>query len=460
MDDSTARFWDNYISKTNTCNVPNHAKRWYVKHVEAFIKAHPGHRLADTGPDDVTKYLEEIGRKPEFPDWRLRQVTAALRILFIAIIKPDWAEDFNWQTWMEDSRELGIEHATLTRVPDTEVAAATDIPAKAKGGVTHALWQQFPELHERVVAEVRIRGYSIRTEQTYLMWIARFVLFTGFQSVDEIGTDKIAPFLEDLAVKRNVSVNTQKVALNALVFMFRHALKMQIDGQIDFARAKKGRRLPVVLSRGEIEQLLAGIENELHLTMASLLYGAWLRLIECVRLRVSDVDFEYKQIMVRNGKGNKDRVVPLPDKLIKPLQQQLNKVRVLHDGDLQAGFGEVHLPDALARKYQNAATELRWQYLFPSVKLSADPRTGKVMRHHIHENNLQKSIKKAADRKGLSKKVNCHALRHSFATHLLEAGYDIRTVQEILGHADVSTTMIYTHVLNRGGRGVKSPLDV
>ena len=201
MDDSTARFWDNYISKTNTCNVPNHAKRWYVKHVEAFIKAHPGHRLADTGPDDVTKYLEEIGRKPEFPDWRLRQVTAALRILFIAIIKPDWAEDFNWQTWMEDSRELGIEHATLTRVPDTEVAAATDIPAKAKGGVTHALWQQFPELHERVVAEVRIRGYSIRTEQTYLMWIARFVLFTGFQSVDEIGTDKIAPFLEDLAVK-------------------------------------------------------------------------------------------------------------------------------------------------------------------------------------------------------------------------------------------------------------------
>lgn len=193
--------------------------------------------------------------------------------------------------------------------------------------------------------------------------------------------------------------------------------------------------------------------------MASLLYGAGLRLIECVRLRVCDIDFGYKQIIERTGKGNKDRVVPLPDKLVEPIQQQLNKVRKLHDDDLQAGFGEVHLPDALSRKYQNAAKELRWQYLFPSVKLSADPRTGKVMRHHIHENNLQKSIKKSANRNNLPKKVNCHALRHSFATHLLEAGYDIRTVQELLGHADVSTTMIYTHVLNRGGRGVKSPLD-
>ena len=459
MDDSIARFWDIYISKTNTCNVPGHAQRWYIKHVEAFISAHPGQRLADTRPDDVIHYLGEIGRKPEFPDWRLRQLADALRILFTEIIKPDWAEGFNWHTWIQDSRELGIEHATLTRASDAQVAAAKDIPASTKGGVVHALRQQFPELHERVVAEVRLRGYSIRTEQTYLMWIARLVLFTGFQSIDEIQPDKIAPFLEHLAIKRNVSINTQKVALNAAVFMFRHVLKMQTDNQIDFARAKKPRRLPVVLSRGEISQLLAGIENELHLTMASLLYGAGLRLIECVRLRVCDVDFDYKQIVVRNGKGNKDRVVPLPDKLVEPIQQQLDRVRLLHDDDRQAGFGEVHLPDALARKYPNAAKELRWQYLFPSVKLSADPRTGKVMRHHIHENNLQKSIKKSADRNGLPKRVNCHALRHSFATHLLESGYDIRTVQELLGHADVSTTMIYTHVLNRGGRGVKSPLD-
>ena len=459
MDESIARFWDNYISKTNICNVADHEQRWYVKHVEAYIKAHPGRRLADTEPDNVTHYLEEIGRNPEFPDWRLRQVADALRILFTEIIKPDWAQGFNWHTWMHDSRELGIEHATLTRVPDIQVATARDSPAKTKGGVVAAFRQQFPELHERVVAEIRVRGYSIRTEQTYLNWIARFVLFTGFLSIDEILPDKIAPFLEYLAIKRNVSVNTQKVALNATVFMFRHVLKMQIDDQIDFSRAKKPRRLPVVLSRSEVSRLLAGIENELHLTMASLLYGAGLRLIECVRLRVCDIDFDYQQILVRNGKGKKDRVVPLPDKLFNPIQQQLDKVRTLHDDDLHAGFGEVHLPDALARKYPNAAKELRWQYLFPSVKLSANPRTGKVMRHHIHENNLQKSIKKSADRNNLPKKVNCHALRHSIATHLLEAGYDIRTVQELLGHADVSTTMIYTHVLNRGGRGVKSPRD-
>jgi integron integrase len=314
-------------------------------------------------------------------------------------------------------------------------------------------------LHERVIAEVRLRGYSIRTEQTYLMWIARFVMHSGFHNKNEILPDKLAPFLEYLAIKRNVSINTQKVALNAAVFMFRHVLKMQVEDQIDFTRAKKPHRLPVVLSRSEVSLLLAGIENDLHLTMASLLYGAGLRLIECVRLRVSDVDFDYRQIVVRNGKGNKDRVVPLPEKLVTPIRQQLEKVRILHDQDLQAGFGEVHLPFALARKYPNAARELRWQYLFPSVKLSVDPRSKQVMRHHIHENNLQKSIKKSADRNSLPKKVNCHTLRHSFATHLLETGYDIRTVQELLGHADVSTTMIYTHVLNRGGRGVRSPLD-
>jgi len=330
---------------------------------------------------------------------------------------------------------------------------------KTRTGVVHQFNQQFPELYQRLLAEIRIRGYSIRTEQTYISWIARFLLFSDFHTRDEIQPEKIAPYLEHLAVKRNVSINTQKLALNALVFMFRHILNIPLDDHIDFVRAKKPRRLPVVLSRSEINQLLSGIDNGLHHTMASLLYGAGLRLIECVRLRVCDVDFEYRQIVVRNGKGNKDRVVPLPEKLVIPMQQQLDKVRTLHEEDLQAGFGEVHLPHALARKYPKAAKELRWQYLFPSVRLSADPRTGKVMRHHIHEYNLQKSIKKSADRNNMPKKVNCHALRHSFATHLLETGYDIRTVQELLGHADVSTTMIYTHVLNRGGRGVKSPLD-
>ena len=459
MDDSISRFWDKYISKTVTYNVPEGARRWYVKHVEVFINAYSDRRLADIAAVDMTCYLEKIGRNPEIPDWRFRQITDALRILYTEIIKAHWADEFDWEAWAHDARELEPDHATLARIPDVRQNPIQRSSKTSKGGATGHCEQQFPELFERLVAVIRLRGYSIRTEQTYISWIARFLLFSGFHSKDEIRPEKIAPYMEHLAVARNVSVNTQKLALNALVFMFRHVLNLPVENHLDFARAKKPRRLPVVLSRSEINRLLSGITNQLHHTMASLLYGAGLRLIECVRLRVCDVDFEYRQIIVRNGKGNKDRVVPLPEKLLKPTQEQMSKVRMLHDEDLRAGFGEVHLPYALARKYPNAARELRWQYLFPSVKLSVDPRTGKVMRHHIHENNLQKSIKKSANKNALPKKVNCHALRHSFATHLLESGYDIRTVQELLGHADVSTTMIYTHVLNRGGRGVKSPLD-
>ena len=217
--------------------------------------------------------------------------------------------------------------------------------------------------------------------------------------------------------------------------------------------------LPVVLSRDEVIRLLNEISHELHCTMASLMYGTGMRLMECVRLRVCDIDFDYGQIIIRNGKCKKDRVVPLPEKLVDKLKRQIDNIAVTHEKDIVAGHGEVYLPGALSTKYPNAAKELRWQYIFPSVKLSVDPRSGKVMRHHLHENNIQKSVKKTADEIGLNKKVNCHALRHSFATHLLESGYDIRTVQELLGHADVSTTMIYTHVLNKGGRGVRSPLD-
>ena len=308
---------------------------------------------------DITRYLEEIGRKPDMPDWRFRQTADALRILYTEMVKPDWATGFNWRFWISDARELGTEHATLARIPKAQTGSRTRNSKASKDGAIHLCEQPFPELFERLVAEIRIRDYSIRTEQTYRSWVSRFMLFSGFKTVDEIQPQKIAPYLEHLAVERNVSASTQKLALDALVFLFRHVLNIPVEDHIDFARGKKPRRLPVVLTRSEINRLLSGIENELDHIMAGLLYGAGLRLIECVRLRVCDVDFEYRQILVRNGKGNKDRVVPLPEKLSQPLQQQFDKVRKLHEEDVRAGFGEVHLPYALVRKYPNAAKELR-----------------------------------------------------------------------------------------------------
>jgi integron integrase len=455
MDESIAHFWDKYVLKTVVCGVPDGAQKWYVRHVEAFIRATPDKRLAEITVTDLANYLEMIGRKPDIVDWRYRQVVDALRILFCEIVKTSWARSFNWQHWIDNSRELPAQHATIARTENTlvegKVAASNKSLEKCR--------DEFPDLFDRLTAEIRMLQYSIRTEQSYTSWLARFISFSSIESEADFTADRISPFLEYLAVKRNVAASTQNQAMNALVFFYKHVLKQALEEKIDFQRAKKPKRLPVVLSRSEIDQLLSGINNELHRVMASLMYGTGLRLMECVRLRVFDIDFDYMQIHVRDGKGKKSRVVPLPEKLVAQLKMQQKSIETLHEKDLSAGFGEVFLPGALSKKYKNAAKELRWQYLFPSVRISADPRSGKVMRHHLHENNIQKSVKKSADANGIKKRVSCHALRHSFATHLLEAGYDIRTVQELLGHADVSTTMIYTHVLNKGGRGVRSPLD-
>jgi integron integrase len=291
--------------------------------------------------------------------------------------------------------------------------------------------------------------------------VCRFIVFCELRPPEELGEEEITRFLEDLAVRGNVAASTQNQALNALLFFYQQVLEKPLERMDDFKRAKRPKNLPVVLDRVEVRHLLEQLESaqKVHYLMASLLYGTGMRLMECVRLRVQDVDFHYHQIVVRKGKGEKDRVVPLPQRLEEPLKAHLTTVREWHEEDLQRGFGEVFLPEALAKKWPNAAAEWIWQYVFPSGRLSVDPRSGQTRRHHLHENSLQKSVKAAAQRAGIPKKVNCHCLRHSFATHLLESGYDIRTVQELLGHSDVSTTMIYTHVLNRGGLGVSSPLD-
>ncbi|MBW1692530.1 MAG: integron integrase, partial [Deltaproteobacteria bacterium] len=276
--------------------------------------------------------------------------------------------------------------------------------------------------------------------------------------MENLGSSKIKAYLDYLAETREVSASTQNQALNAIVFLYEQVLKGDAGEFADFVRAKRPRRLPVVLTREEVEMLLDELSGVKQL-MAGLLYGSGLRLMECLRLRVQDIDFKMHQIMVRDGKGQKDRVTMLPERYKKSLQRQLKYARSLYSQDMSEGTAGVYIWPALARKYPTASKEWKWQYVFPSSRLSVDPRSRLVRRHHLHENTIQKAVKTAAEKAGIPKRVNCYALRHSFATHLLEGGYDIRTVQELLGHADVSTTMIYTHVLNKPGLAVKSPAD-
>jgi integron integrase len=315
-----------------------------------------------------------------------------------------------------------------------------------------------PRLLDQVRDAIRLRHYSIRTEEAYTQWIRRFILFHDKKHPRDMSEAEIASFLTYLAVDKHVSASTQNQALSALLFLYKEVLEMELDWLTDVVRAKRPQRLPVVLTRTEVQRLLAVIPGTNGL-VSRLMYGTGMRLMEAIRLRVKDIDFDYRQIMVRDGKGGKDRITLLPEILINTLTEQIERTREYHKTDLADGYGRVWLPYALARKYPNADREFAWQYIFPSHKRSVDPRSGEMRRHHIDEKNVQRAIRNAALKTGIRKSVSSHVLRHSFATHLLENGYDIRTIQEILGHADVKTTMIYTHVLNRGGRGVKSPID-
>jgi integron integrase len=316
-----------------------------------------------------------------------------------------------------------------------------------------------PKFLDQLRHAIRLRHYSIRTEEAYVNWAKRFILFHNKRHPQEMARAEVTAFLTHLAVDKRVAASTQNQALNAIVFLYRELLGREIGELEAVVRAKRPPKMPVVLSVGEVTRVLGRLDGVTGL-MARLLYGSGLRLMECLRLRVKDVDFEYRQITVRDGKGAKDRVTMLPESLIAPLQTQLARVKALHQADLAVGHGDVYLPFALERKYPNANREWGWQYVFPSAKRSPDPRSNVVRRHHAAESVLQRAVKHAVRASGVNKPANCHTFRHSFATHLLASGSDIRTVQELLGHQDVRTTMIYTHVLNRGGKGVKSPLDL
>ena len=461
---SVSRFWERFIEKTKAYGIKPSAIRWHVRHAEAYIHAHKDQRLATHRTDDLTAYLEKKGRSGRLTDWQFAQLVRALQILFVGLVKAPWALKFPWQDWIDNTQGLAPTHATVARDYDQSVPAS-QISVNPAGN-EHAAQQligefkrQFPEHASRLITEIRTRQYSYRTEQAYLAWLARYTRFHDMHDPAALEDAAIGRFLEYLVVHRHVSGSTQNQALNALIFFYKQVLKKQSIEVGAFAHSKKQRRMPVVLTCDEVTRLLSSIENPMARIMAGLLYGCGLRLMECIRLRILDVDFGYQRIMIRNAKGGKDRVVPLPKRLNDTLRSQIARVAQLHEKDLQCGLGAVYLPDALARKHPKAEKELKWHYLFPASRVATDPRTGKVLRYHIHETVLQKHIRRAAVAVGIHKRVSSHTFRHSFATHLLESGTDIRTLQELLGHADVSTTMIYTHVLNTPGLSITSPLD-
>jgi integron integrase len=460
---SVSRFWDCYLEKLTINKVKPDLQRWYVLHVERFITSTKGTKLTEQTPVSLETYFADLGRKPQLTDWQYKQHVKALQILYLDLLHLPWARKFNWCYWENAGKELENEHVTLAR--ENTPLTLPSLPPSISNTEENSLANQMVKNNDpaEVINQLRIalrsNNYAIRTEKSYAEWTLRFLQFYSTREYIDLNETEVQHYLTYLSIKRNVAVATQQQALSALVFLFKQVFHRPLGDFSSFIKSKRQRRLPVVLSRGEMKRLLSCFNDETFILLAGLLYGTGMRLMECIRLRILDIDFDYGQIMVRAGKGGKDRVVPLPSLYIAALKKQIERVSTFHAADITKGYGEVYLPEALARKYPNAPKELKWQYCFPSSRLSVDPRSGKIRRHHLHESALQKQIKVAAVRAKLAKKVSSHVFRHSFATHLLESGYDIRTVQELLGHAEVSTTMIYTHVLNKPGIAVRSPAD-
>jgi len=448
---------DKYLDCLETESVRAGRKPYYVVRVNQFIAA--------IGERDPNRFDEqELGRiftaldhDNHLEDWQFAQLVDAVRIYLVNYRQLSTAAKFDWALWDSSSRTLQQDHASTAREFRPEELVRQKIQ-QGKGGLS-TVRHQHEDLIVRFVTEIRARGYAYRTEEVYEQWVCRFILFCRGKSPDVVGPKAVAAFLNDLVVSGNVSASTQNQALNALVFLYKNVLNMPLGQLQEFARSKRKKNVPVVMTRSEVNRLLAKLDGW-QLQIATLLYGTGMRVMEGLTLRVKDIDFEYGRIHVCQAKGKKDRFVPLPKRLVDDLRAQIEAVAALHKEDLEAGHGEVLMLEALSRKYPNAARELKWQFLYPSGRLSVDQRSGKIRRHHLHESGLQRAVKRAAERAGINKRVGCHTFRHSFATHLLEANHDIRTVQELLGHADVATTMIYTHVLNRPGISVSSPLDL
>lgn len=424
--------WDSYEEAVRARGIGPARLPHFVRWAQVFFKSF-GVPPAEGSASRVEEFLAELSGRGA-PDWQVWQAREAVAILLDVLRKAPPSQ------------------------PKHPVAARERLfkDSVVRGEVE----RRYPAELSALRNAVRVRHFSYRTETAYTDWAARFLTFAGYPELADFDpASAVKGYMDYLAVEREVASSTQNQALNALVFFFASALGKPLGEMEDFAQARRPRRLPEVMTRSEVDALLARMSGETAL-MAGLLYGGGLRLMECIRLRVEDIDLERRQIMVRAGKGQKDRVTMFADRFLEPLKEHLARMKAFHDAELRRGRGKVFLWPSLERKYPAAAKEWGWQYVFPARNLTADIRTGELRRHHVHESVLQKAVKDAARRAGIVKRVSCHTFRHSFATHLLEAGYDIRTVQELLGHVDVSTTMIYTHVLNRPGLGVKSPADM
>jgi integron integrase len=444
MSNKVKKFWDSYRQAAIASGIPAKNAEWFVKWAEKYAVATKGKPLRERSAADIRKFLFEISIQRGIQPWQVQQAEEALVFLYEEFLKVDLA--------LKTDRTLAPTQILARSGPHPGQQFRDRALSKSEAQA------RYGEFFDKFRSAMRVRHYSIRTERAYEQWIGRLLSFYKDKSADAIEADDIQHYLNYLAEDRKVAASTQNQALNAIVFFFKEVLKRDPGDFSDFVRAKRPTHIPEVLTRSEVESLLEAMSGVNQL-LAGLLYGAGMRLMECIRLRVKDIDFETMRLTVRDGKGRKDRVTMLPERYQQMLKQQVEQARALYESDLKKGVAGVYIWPGLGRKYPNAAREWIWQYVFPSNRLSVDPRSHTIRRHHVHSSSLQKAVKNAAARAGLSKRVTCHTLRHSFATHLLENGYDIRTVQELMGHSDVSTTMIYTHVLNRPGMAVKSPAD-
>ncbi|MBC8207423.1 MAG: integron integrase [Kiritimatiellales bacterium] len=452
MSDAEIKFWERYAELLNKDGVTGKNGSYTILRAQEFAYSLEGKRLKAVDEKDVERWLEELGRNKHLESWQLIQAHKAVHFLLTRMLPGSDVPSINWTRLLEPLLELDANHSTLIREKRVE-----EILDERLAHMKVELEPQAVDALKRLRKLTRTRNMAIRTEQTYAEWVERFLMYHKGVLPPDAGC--IADFLDYLALERKVASSTQAQALNALIFLYREVLEVEVGDLSHFRRARSSGKLPVVLSRAEKDRLLGVMFGKTGL-MARLMYGSGMRLMECVRLRVKDVDLDNDLIQVFFGKGGKHRNVPLPRAYKAELEAYLALRKMEHQQDLESGFGEVFVPEALLRKFGGSLTDWGWQYVFASHRISEDPRSGRRMRHHVSESLVQKAVKDASREAGLSKSVSCHVLRHSFATHLLQAGADIRTVQELLGHADVKTTMIYTHVLNRPGVGVVSPADL